>query len=194
MNYVNPQKGQRVKCVFKNGMVVEGIVEQWEPTVTAVLKSLSDESILIIPRPLEDIMLIKVFPVLTQAEQIAEKIKRQPPVERWEDQERANYDLESMRDEFRERLYGNEEKFKEVVKETDHLDPEQVKSLAELRVELNKQEKEIISRKLKEHHPTVPPGTNNYHYPSVINKPKSAYKPGKLPRWVLDGKPGPDKK
>lgn len=189
-----PQKGQRIKCVFKNGMVVEGIVEQWVQSVTAVLKSLSDESILIIPRPLEDIMLIKVFPALSRAEQIAEKIRRAQPVERWEDQERANYDVESMRKEFQERLHGNEEQFRDKVEETDHLNPDQVKSLAELRIELNKQEKEIVSRKLREHRPTVAPSTTPYHYPSVISKPKSAYKPGKLPKWVIDGKPGPDKK
>lgn len=189
-----PKEGDHVKCVFRNGMVIEGIVEKWIPTVTAVLRSLEDNSTLIITKPTDDIMLTKIFPKLSEAEKVKQKIMAQPPVHRWEDEEKANYSVESLREEFRERLYGPEEKFKEAAKALDPNNEDDIKSLAELKQELIKTERQIVAEKLREHRPAYAPGTTPYHYPSVVSKNNSAYKPGKLPRSVIDGKPGSDKK
>jgi hypothetical protein len=61
--------GKHVKCVFKNGTVIEGIVIDW--LVGQVqLQSLNDESIMIITHPEEDIMLIKIL-----ADKPSEKIE-----------------------------------------------------------------------------------------------------------------------
>ena len=54
-----PQIGQHVKCVLRTGAMAEGIVKFWENTVQ--LQSLDGESILIIPHPADDIILIKVL-------------------------------------------------------------------------------------------------------------------------------------
>jgi hypothetical protein len=53
--------GKHVKCVFKNGAVVEGIVKEWA-SGQVKLESLNDQSIIIIIHPEEDIMLIKILP------------------------------------------------------------------------------------------------------------------------------------
>lgn len=180
-----PKEGQHVKCVFRNGMVVEGIVEKWLPTVTAVLKSLEDGSTLVITRPTDDILFLKILPEPEIKEEIPSPM---PP--RWEDEEKANYDVESLRQEFRERLYGPEKKFQEVVQATDPHDMDSVKSLAELKQELIKTERQIIADKLREHRPSAYAlSTTPYHYPSVVSPNNSAYKPGKL-----HGKSGPSKK
>lgn len=54
------EKGQHIKCMFHNGFVVEGIVEDWSPE-GAVLVSLADESKLIIHNTSRDIMFTKVI-------------------------------------------------------------------------------------------------------------------------------------
>lgn len=56
---MRPEIGQRVKCVLNNGTVIEGIVKNWGNEVE--LLSLDEQSILIIPRPTTDIMLIKIM-------------------------------------------------------------------------------------------------------------------------------------
>ena len=180
-----PKEGQHVRCVFRNGMVIEGIVEKWLPTVTAVLKSLEDGSTLIITKPTDDIMLVKIMP---------EKPLEEPQPIPWEHEEKANYSVESLRQEFREHLYGPQKKFEEAAEATDPHDIDAIKSLAELKQELIKTERQIVAEKLREHRPAYAPGTTPYHYPSVVSKNNSAYKPGKLPRSVIDGKPGSDKK
>lgn len=55
---MKPQINQHVKCVFRNGTVVEGIVESWDKE--AILTSLDGANKLIIMRPDDDIMLIKL--------------------------------------------------------------------------------------------------------------------------------------
>lgn len=52
-------QGQHIKCVFRNSMVVEGIIESWSKD-EAVLNSLDGTNVLIIMRPGDDIMLIKL--------------------------------------------------------------------------------------------------------------------------------------
>jgi len=58
---MTPQPEQHVRCIFRNGTLIEGIVKEWQPS-GAQLQSLNDESILIIPHPDQDIILIKVLP------------------------------------------------------------------------------------------------------------------------------------
>lgn len=54
------EKGQHIRCMFHNGFVVEGVVEEWTPE-SAVLVSLADESKLIIHNTSRDIMFTKVI-------------------------------------------------------------------------------------------------------------------------------------
>lgn len=172
---MTPDKGQHVKCVFHNGTVVEGIVEDWSLAVAyrsdgshvsnVVLRSLDDKSQLIIPHPETDIMLIKVM-----LEEASVEVEDKPLNE-------ATNELE--------------EKFIAQAEATDPHDIDGVKSLAQLRIDLNKQEREIIAAKLREHRPTpYKSSTTPYHYPPVIMKDKSAYKPARIP----DGQPRPNKK
>lgn len=76
--------GQHIKCIFHNGTLVEGIVESWTPE-ESVLKSLIDESRLIIPNTSRDIMFIKVVAppenkkiVLPQIDQDIEEVRKEP--------------------------------------------------------------------------------------------------------------------
>lgn len=59
--------GKHIKCVFKNGTIIEGIVKDWSPG-NVQIESLNDQSIMIIMHPDEDIMLIKVLPEQTAEE------------------------------------------------------------------------------------------------------------------------------
>jgi hypothetical protein len=62
------EKGQHIRCMFHNGFVVEGVVEDWTAE-TAVLLSLADESKLIIHNTSRDIMFTKV--VLQEKEKVS---------------------------------------------------------------------------------------------------------------------------
>lgn len=78
------ETGKHIKCIFHNGTLVEGTVESWS-SEESVLKSLIDESRLIIPNTSRDIMLIKVVAptekkqvVLPQLDQDIEKVRKEP--------------------------------------------------------------------------------------------------------------------
>lgn len=148
-----PQINQHVKCVFRNGTVVEGIVEEWTNNIVQ-LKSLDSKSILIIMRPSEDIMLIKILLNLPD--------------------NKIDINKDSNND------------FANVVQESvvDYNKPDEVKSLAELRIELAKQERKILAEKLREHRPSKNANqpTATYHYPSVITGKPLPYQPSKILR------------
>lgn len=55
-----PQKGQHVKCVLRNNLIIEGIVESWSDD-QSILKSLDDASLSIILHTAQDILLIKII-------------------------------------------------------------------------------------------------------------------------------------
>jgi len=57
--FMFPTSGQQVKCFFRNGFIAEGIVENWS-AAGAQLKSLDEQSCLIINNPSSDIVMIKV--------------------------------------------------------------------------------------------------------------------------------------
>lgn len=184
-----PKTGQHVKIVFRNGTVTEGIVEGWFNNVVQ-LKALDGESNLIITNPEQDIMLIKVWDEKFEEPQ-PEPTMPEPP--RWEDEEKANYSTESLRKEFQERLYGKDQTFEEAAATHDPSNPDDRKSLAELRVELAKQERKIIAEKLREHRPSAyKPTQVPYHYLPGIPEPKrSAYQPARIPNGRTTKKPRP---
>jgi len=120
-----PPDGSHVKCILKNNVIAEGIVEEWYGNIVK-LKSLDGKSYLIIHHPGEDIVLTKVMveeiskdSSKNQAEIIADKIRA-----------------------------------KQVEKEPEPIDQMALdaKSKAELHVELAKQEREEVAAKLRDHH------------------------------------------
>lgn len=118
---MSPEVGQHVKCVLKNNALVEGIVQEWSQS-KVVLKSLDEKSLLIIHSGTQDIVFTKV---------ILEEIK----------------------------LPQNTENISAVIankiKETLDIPEEQVelksKSVEELILLRDEQERKIISDRLKEH-------------------------------------------
>jgi hypothetical protein len=125
---------QHVKCIFRNGTIVEGMVEEWVPG-TVHLRSLSDQSLMIILHPDEDIMMIKVIP--DPEEEIVVQ-------DNAEDEIKSNSSLGQVQEQIRSKL-------KEV---EDNKDPELEKlSVAELKRLAAEQEKKIIVDKIKEHFP-----------------------------------------
>lgn len=137
-----PPISSHVKCVLRNGAIVEGIVEAWSDDYVQLISHDAD-SIMIIPHPKEDIMLIKI------ALEVDE-----PTIEEMEE---SKTQLETQ--------------FQEV-KESHHNvnDPVRNKTLAELKIELNKEEKNILAAKLKGHHAPSAKGLTAYSYPGQVSK------------------------
>lgn len=121
-----PEKGQHVKCLMRSSMLLEGIVEEWSDN-QVVLKSLDDQSILIVHQPANDIMLTKVV-----LEEPQEKSVEKPKLE-----------LPEIKQAVKDKL-------EEVLNPTDNaeLDKMNVQQLRQLVIE---QEKKIVSDKIKEH-------------------------------------------
>jgi hypothetical protein len=142
---MTPQAGQRLKIVLRTGTVVDGILEEWAANQVQ-LRSLDGDSILIIRHPDEDIVLIKIM--LDNSE----KKKTEPEENKTE----------------------LEKKFDEVHQKSDPFSDLSNKSLADLKVEIAKQDREIIARKLREHRPTVGQGLNQYVYPGTSIKSEGA--------------------
>jgi len=122
-----PKEGQHVKCVLRTGAMAEGIVEEWFNNVVQ-LRSLDGESILIIPHPNEDIMLIKI--VLDKPKSEAEVIKEKI---------------------IKKQTHSDLEKELQKVYEQPSGDDLRTKKMAELKVLMAEQEKKIIADKLKDH-------------------------------------------
>jgi hypothetical protein len=146
---MNEYIGRHVKCFLRNSTVIEGIVEEWGTTIQ--LQSLDGQSLLIIHHPEQDIILTKVL----LSEEVVE------PVEELENktfEPKPQFPLEMSE--------GDEE-----------LDPLtlQAKSIAELKVEMAKQERKIIADKLKDHYPDTmrAPRKVTYGYPGLFKKPSA---------------------
>lgn len=117
--------GQHIKCFLRTSTMVEGIVQEIGEQL--VLKSLDGESLLIIHQPKQDIVMTKVcLPDSSkpQTEQIADKIR----------QKQLEYEQTSDEPPSNEELR--------------HM------SVAELSIEKAKQERRIMTNKLREHLPT----------------------------------------
>ena len=123
-----PIEGQHIKCVLRTGMMAEGIVEEWLDNFVR-LRSLDGESILIIPHPNEDIILIKI---------VLEKPKSEAQI--IGDKIRAKQKETSLEQEFQE------------VYDQPSEDDLRVKKMAELKILMAEQDKKIIADKLKDHH------------------------------------------
>lgn len=147
-----PEPGQHVKCFMRSTMVLEGVVESWTDA-QIVLKSLDGQSIMIVHRPAEDIMLTKV--VLSAPEEIAEETpKREVPKE-----------LDAKRD--------IREKLQEVMTPTGDIEIDKL-NIEQLRQLVHDQDRKIIAQKRREHFgsPGAPKRAAGYSSP---------YMPGKLP-------------
>lgn len=119
---------KHVKCVLRNGMVIEGIVVEWSES-RVVLKSLDGESLMIVHKPADDILMTKVVLV----EESSEIVKEIPQPTEMQQQIKA--------------------KLKEVQQSNDQ--ELQNKSVDELRQMVLEQERQIIAQKKKEHFGTA---------------------------------------
>lgn len=126
--------GQHVKCFLRSGMVLEGIVE--ESGAQVVLRSLVDQSLMIIHRPSEDIMLTKVLQD-PELQEISEDTSNDP----------ALVVTISNNEPIQERV---KKKLHEVLQPIDDTEL-QKKSLQELRLLVIERERQIITGKKKEH-------------------------------------------
>lgn len=136
---LNP--GMHVKIIFKNGFLTEGFVESWENDF--ILKSLSGDSLFIIPNPKEDIMAIKIF--------ISEESKE--------------VEKPTIKKEIVEEII--------VPSEAQDISSDlRIKKLAELRMELVKQERQIIANRLRDHH-IGDVRKVEYGLPGIFKKPST---------------------
>lgn len=143
-----PQSGQQIKCIFRNGATAEGIVDEWSEH-TAKLRSLDGQSILIIMRPTEDIMLIKVL--------LSDNLKINAP-------------LPTISQELEMQIDSQDEEESIPI---NPFNPDYNKKLVELRKELANQEKRIIVEKLREHRPSIGATKVKYEYPGSGKKSSS---------------------
>jgi len=172
---ITVNKGQHVKYFMRSGMVLEGIVEE-STGAQVVLRSLNDESLMIIHRPSEDIMLTKVMPPPEETPEVVEiepEPSPQPP--------------NDMQVQIKAKLH-------EALKAEDPA--LQNMSLEELRQLVVEQEKQIIAQKRREHFgsPGAAKMTQYSNPPNALrvhprsNTARSAYQPGTIPSWAY-GRP-----
>ena len=129
---MSPKINQYIKILFKNNNQAEGFVHSWEKD-NYVIKSLDGKSLLIILNPYEDIIAIKVM--LDQKENVQEQT------------------VQKVQEEKPKTIINNIPEQKEIQEDLQPLTSNdlKLKKLAELRISLAKQEREIISNKLKSH-------------------------------------------
>lgn len=145
-----PEIGQQVKCIFRNGACAEGIVEHWH--LTARLRSVDGQSVLIITRPDDDIMMIKILlDQVEDSDEVPEETSKQ-------------IELPFTK--------GEPEKL-ESTQPVDPFNPEYNKSLVDLRKELALQEREIMANKLRAHRPTIGGVKVKYEQPGFSKKPSA---------------------
>lgn len=117
-----PSIGSHLKCMLKNNIVMEGILQNWA-TDGVELKSLDDNRLIIIMDP-TDIMMITVSLVEEKTEEI---LALPLPMSELE------------------------EKFQEVYEQPSG-DSNRHKSLAQLKIMMAEQERKIVANKIKSHH------------------------------------------
>lgn len=69
-----PQKGQQVRCVLRNNLIIDGIVESWSDG-KSVLRSKDGASVSIIQHTSQDIVVIKI--ILKETSQIKNDLEQQ---------------------------------------------------------------------------------------------------------------------
>ncbi len=77
-----PQKGQHIKCVLRNNLIIDGIVDFWSDAKSA-LRSIDGTSISIIQHTAQDIVVVKIIlkdsaQVSTELEQEFHEVYQQP--------------------------------------------------------------------------------------------------------------------
>lgn len=156
MNFFSQFTGLQVKCLLKNSTLIEGIVEVWNDQFVQ-LKSLDQENILFIHRPNEEIVFTKIIMVKNNInnKEDNENYKTVPLNQQSWSLKVFNHQKENLEQKFQE----------ELVKPSSNL---RIKTLADLKKELNKQDKKIIKEKLKEHQITDAP--NRVEYFSFLKK------------------------
>jgi hypothetical protein len=152
-----PTEGQHVKCILRTGAMAEGIVEEWFNNVVQ-LRSLDGESILIIPHPNEDIMLIKIIAKMPKIDlPLINEVTDTTDVETSEGVRVVEHEISVL-----------ERKFQEA-KNLSTADPNKAKTLADLRIMMAEQEKKIISHKVRNHYPSETKKVQ-YGYPELLKK------------------------
>ena len=99
---MKPQVGQQVSIVFKNSIQLSGEVIEWSDN-KSVLKSLSNASIIVINKTLEDVMFYKIFDnVVQKIEKIQEKAVKPEDIPKLAELKKQYLELEKA--EIEERL------------------------------------------------------------------------------------------
>jgi hypothetical protein len=150
---MNPPDNSHVKILLTNSTLVEGIVEEWFGNAVK-LRSLQDNSYLIINNPQENIMLTKVFlgePTEETAEETADESSYTPPL--------MYEDPQTELDQEFEQVYNQPSG-----------DPVRDKSLAELKTLMAEQDRQIIANKLRSHH-IGDTKKVKYEQPGFLKKP-----------------------
>lgn len=153
---MNPETGNHVKLILKNNTVVEGIVEEWFANYVK-LKSLDGQSMIIIPHPNEDIMLIKIFLDDPMPSLEFVKLKKDEGTE-----VKTSPYLQEQEAEI-------EAKFQAALNLPSE-DPSRIKTLAELKKLKNDLERKIVSDKVKNHY-IDGARKAQYGYPGFFKKP-----------------------
>jgi hypothetical protein len=147
---------EHVKCFLRNSTVIEGIVISWAVNEIQ-LQSLDQQSILIIHNPAQDIVLTKVL-LADVADEPAEILPDKP--------HRGDPPVATLEEAF---------ELLTVEEPEEQVDPMalQAKSTAELKVQLAIQERNIVAKKLKNHHFTEVPRKTTYGYPGFFKKSRA---------------------
>lgn len=134
---MNIKQNQHIKCIFRNGTIIEGIVQSHSKEELTLL-SLHDDSLMVILHPNDDIMLIKIMP--------NKPAPKETPIQ---------------------------ENISNKLKEVQAIeDPNlQNKTIAELKELADKQEKQIIANKIREHFPKGVSRSNYGSQSAILRKP-----------------------
>lgn len=121
MNLSKILNKKEVKLLLNNGVVIEGFIKEWQDNELLVYSENGNETIVFSPKT--NIVAIKII----------------------------NGSEENKISSKEEKMTDLEEKFEQTYNEPSENNDLRVKNLSDLRVELLKQEKKIISDKLKDH-------------------------------------------
>ncbi len=124
--------GKHVKLLLQNNLVLEGTIEEWSNKKVSIL-SVDKKSTSVILHPKYDIRVVKIIHEENESEKESEKEK---VLQSFPVKPIVQAELQ--------------EKFKQVQQSPSN-DELRLKTLTELKEELNKQEKIMIASKLKEH-------------------------------------------
>jgi hypothetical protein len=106
---MNPQKGQQIKCVLRNNLIIDGIVESWTDN-KSVLRAKDGSSVSVIQHTDQDVVIVKILlKELTQMKQDLEDQFEQELEKPSEDELRLKNlaDLKSMMIEQEKKIVAN---------------------------------------------------------------------------------------